>query len=169
MTQPVLSGVAIDLTHAGLSYRGHDVPALRRAGVPEPVILAAVKDLLQAGIDADAEALRARLASPGAGQAMEYQEAAAQAAAALTAPGSATADAYPMLAATVGIDIDPETGAPAVDVLGVARAVAAASARWLTAGAAIRKARLTGKAAVAAAATPEAAQAARVEIIWPTF
>ncbi|WP_066920178.1 hypothetical protein [Methylobacterium sp. CCH5-D2] len=125
------------------------------------------KAALKAEIDAKAEALRSALITPGSGQAMEYQEAQAQASAALAAPQGASAALYPMLAASIGLDLDPETGAPATDVLGVARAIRVAFEGWLAAGAAIRRARLLGKAAVDAAETlPEALDAAAA-IVWP--
>ena len=71
-----------------------------------------------------------------------------------------------MLAASIGVDVDPKTQAPATDVLGVARAIQAAYAGWLAAGSAIRGARLKGKAAIGAATTIEAAAAAFDAIVW---
>ena len=71
-----------------------------------------------------------------------------------------------MLAATIGIDIDPETKAPATDILGVARGVVAAGDAWLAIGTRIRTARLKGKAAIEAADSIEAARAAFDAIDW---
>jgi hypothetical protein len=167
---PTLSLLALqplDVDHGGLGYRCQTLAQLEAAGVPCAVRLAAVQGYLAARVDAQAEALRGRLITLGAGQSLEYQETQAQALAALAAPGTATAAAYPMLAATIGVDVDPQTDAPATDVLGVARAVQAAAARWLTAGAAIRAARLSGKAAIAAASSVEDAAAAFDAIDWP--
>ncbi|MGU3539966.1 hypothetical protein [Methylobacterium sp. A54F] len=127
------------------------------------------KAALKAEIDASAEALRERLMTPGAGQAMEYQEAQTQALAALAAPATATAELYPMLAASVGLDRDPDTGALATDVLGVARSIKAAYDAWLVAGSAIRRARLQGKAAVDASTTVDGAIVAAASIAWPSL
>ncbi|MGF3028015.1 hypothetical protein ACQVP2_35145 [Methylobacterium aquaticum] len=137
-------------------------------GVAPDMVLSAVKAHLHALVDAQAEALRSRVVTPGAGQALEYQEAQAQAAAALAGgASSATAERYPMLAVTVGIDIDPQTGEPAADILGVARGVQAARGAWLAIGVAIRGARLKGKAAIGAATTLDEAIAAHAAIAWP--
>ncbi len=87
----------------------------------------------------------------------------------MKAPSSATAEKYPMLAATIGTDIDPETGAAATDILGVARSVQAARDAWLAIGSAIRGTRLKAKAAIDAAATVEAAQAAFDAVEWPAL
>lgn len=140
------------------------------AGVAPDVVLSAAQAHLRVLVDGQAEALRARVVTPGAGQALEYREAQAQAAAALggTASG-ATAERYPMLAVTVGIDIDPQTGEPAADILGVARGVQAARDAWLAIGAAIRGARLKGKAAIGAARTLDEAIAAHAAIVWPAL
>ncbi|WP_018261364.1 hypothetical protein [Methylobacterium sp. WSM2598] len=159
---------ALSLDHGAESFRDAPVAFLRARGVPDAVIVPAVRAKLAALVDAKAEALRLALVTPGAGQAMEYQEVRAQAGAALASSGAVKASDYPMLAASIGIDIDPLTGAPATDVLGVARAARAAAAAWVEAGAAIRAARLAAKAAIAAAATPEAAVAAFEAATWPT-
>ena len=75
--------------------------------------------------------------------------------------------AFVLLAAEVGITVDPSTKAPAVDVFGVARSVAATVAVWLPLAAAIERARLSTKAAITAATTAEAAQAAHDAVAWP--
>lgn len=131
-----------------------------------------IKEGLKRAVDNEAEKRRTALITPGSGQAMEYQESYAQAKAALAAEDAGEAvsdDAYPMLAATIGIDKDPETGALATDVLGVARSVKAAYEGYLQAGAAIKEARLKGKSAIGAADTDEEAQQAFRAIDWPTF
>jgi hypothetical protein len=128
-----------------------------------------VKAEMKAAIDASAEALRLTLITPGAGQAMEYQEAYAQAQAALAADGPVKDADYPMLAATIGVDFDPSSKKPATDVLGVARSVKAAYEAYLLAGAAIRGVRLTGKAKIDAATDEAAARAAFKAISWPSF
>ncbi|MCJ8142981.1 hypothetical protein MKI84_08630 [Ancylobacter sp. A5.8] len=125
--------------------------------------LAALKAALLAGIDEAAEHERMRYVTAGAGQAMEYQQAAAEAESLLAAiaadpehePASA---AYPMLAASIGID--GET------LAAVAITVAAMHAQWRAIGSAIRAARLAAKAAVMSADTANAARAAAV-VAWP--
>lgn len=131
-----------------------------------------IKDGLKKAVDLTAERLRTALITPGSGQAMEYQESYAQAKAALAADEvgeTVEDDDYPMLAATVGIDRDPETGDLATDVLGVARSVKVAYETYLQAGAAIKEARLKGKRAIGAATSPETADAAFLAIQWPSF
>lgn len=162
-------GPRFDLDAGGLSYRSLTLDELRARGVPADEVLGVLKRYLKSAVDATAEALRSSIATAGAGQAMEYQEAASQAAAALKAPSSATAAKYPMLAATIGVDMDPNTGAPAQDVLGVARAVDGAYEQWGAAGAAIRGIRLAGKKAIDDAETEEAAAEAYGAIAWPNF
>ncbi|GEP11823.1 hypothetical protein [Methylobacterium gnaphalii] len=159
---------SFSLIVGGTQYIAATLAQLAERGVAPADVLALAKRTLTEDVDARAEALRLSIATPGAGQAMEYQETQAQAFAALQAsPASVTPAAYPMLAASIGIDIDPSTNAPATDVLGVARAVQKAYAAWLAAGAAIRGARLHGKAAIEAAATPAAAAQAFDAIDWP--
>lgn len=157
----------LTLDHEGMSYRMKSLTELQTDGLPEAVIVPAVQAYLRSLVDAEAERRRGLVTTAGSGQAMEYQEAYAQADAALAAPTKATAALYPMLAATIGIDIDPETKAPATDVLGVARSVKAAYAAWSIYGAAVRGARLAGKAAIDAAVTVEAACAAFDGVSWP--
>jgi hypothetical protein len=157
------------LSLAGEGYYEMTVTELREFNVPEPAILDAVKARLKLAVDDRAEALRLTLITPGSGQAMEYQEAYAQARAALDATGTVNVSDYPMLAATIGVDIDPQGGKAAADVLGVARSVKAAYEAYLMAGAAIRGVRLGAKAEIEAAGDVELAQAAFVAIKWPAF
>lgn len=129
---------------------------------------------LKAQVDARAEALRLTLITPGSGQAMEYQEAYAEAvqvdaAAKANAGASFDAAAYPMLSASLGYDLDPTTGKPTVDIAGEARAVLAAYDAYQKAGAAIRGVRLKGKAAIDAATDAAAARAAFAAVVWPAF
>ena len=140
------------------------------APVLDPVELAALKSGLSRLVDADAEALRLRLITPGSGQAMEYQEAYAEAVQvdqASKAGQALDAAAFPMLAASIGFDRDPQTGKPTVDVVGEARAVLAAYDAYQRAGAAIRGARLAAKKAIDEAATGDAARAAFAATVWP--
>ncbi len=163
-----LDTTPITVSSGSSRHLGYAVAELRRISVPEPDIRAGVVAHLAAAIDAEAERLRTRFITPGAGQALEYQEAQTQAAAALKgAASSATAEKYPLLAVTIGVDVDPETKAPATDILGVARSVQAGRDAWLAIGAAIRGVRLKGKAAITAATTVEGAVAAYDAIDWP--
>ncbi len=162
-----LTAAALVVDYNNMSYRAQTIAALTAAGVPAATVLQAAKAWLKIQVDAEAEALRAAVLVPGTGQAMEYMEANAEAQAALASSIVPTAPAYPMLAAGVGLDIDPQSNAPAADVIGVARAVAAQYAKWVQVGAAIRAARLKGKAAIDAAATIDAAAAAVDAIAWP--
>ncbi|GJD93351.1 hypothetical protein [Methylobacterium iners] len=156
-----------NIDHDGQGYRNMSLDALAAAGVPDVLVLDQVKDHLKAGVDAKAETLRNLIMTPGSGQVMEYQEVQAQAVAALKAPSTATEAKYPMLAASIGIDIDPSTGEPATDVLGVARSISAAYSLWQQAGSAIRGVRLAGKKAIDEATTAEEAAEAYGAITWP--
>lgn len=119
--------------------------------------LDAVKAMMVAQIDADAE--RARLAhiTGGAGQAMSYLQKAAEAKSCL-ADTEPDAEAYPLLAAEIGITA-PTLGE-------VAAVVAAAHAAWTVIGAQIEALRLGAKAAIAAATDAATAEAAAI-IDWP--
>lgn len=130
--------------------------------VPPP--LDGVKAALKARLDADAEAERLKYVTPGAGQAMEYQQAAAEADEMLTAIAvdpdyEPDPEIYPMLAASIGIDGDT--------LADVAATVAAMHGQWRQIGSAIRAARLAGKQAIDAATTAEDAQAAFDAVAWP--
>lgn len=135
-------------------------------------LLGELKVALKAQADSAAEALRLTLITPGSGQAMEYQEAYAEAVQvdqAVKANAAATFDptAFPMLSASLGYDLDPTTGQPTADIPGEARAVLAAYDAYQRAGAAIRAARLKGKAEIEAASDAAAARAALEAIDWP--
>ncbi|WP_354442417.1 hypothetical protein [Methylobacterium sp. 1973] len=145
-----------------------DQPDFRPYVAPIPE-LADIKTALKAEVDAKAEALRLTLITAGSGQAMEYQEAYAQAKAALAVSGAIEPSDYPMLAATIGVDIDPKTGKPAADVLGVARSVKAAYEAFLQVGAAIRGTRLLAKAEIDAASDVGHAQVIFTAIKWPAL
>ena len=155
--------------HGGRYFYQCTPAELRAQGVPDAAFLPVVKAALRAEVDTQAEALRGLLITAGTGQAMEYQESQAQAFAALATPEPATAERYKMLAATIGLDVDPTTGAPATDVLGVARSIKAAYDAWETVGAAIKRARLSGKAAIDAATDLETAAAAFAAVEWPAL
>ncbi|SDA12854.1 hypothetical protein SAMN02799622_00831 [Methylobacterium sp. UNC378MF] len=145
---------------------------LTAAGVPADAILAAVRPVLKKQVDDEAEKLRLELITPGSGQAMEYQEVyneAVQIANALAANAAADLDptAFPMLAGSIGTNLDPKTERATVDVAGEARAALAAYDAYQKVGAAIRSARLKGKAAIDAAADVTAACEVAASIDWP--
>lgn len=168
-TQAAFSDVdpnAPAVSYGGKLYVGLSIEKLAERGVPKAALLAGVKSDLLAKVDAQAEMERARWLTPGTGQVMEYQEVRAQGQAALAAGTKATAERFPMLAATIGIDIDPETKAPATDILGVARSVVAAGEAWAAIGTHIRVVRLRTKAAIEAATNIDDARAAFAAIDW---
>ncbi len=119
--------------------------------------LAALKAALRAGIDAEAELQRLRYITGGAGQAMTYARKTEEAKAA-SVDLAPTAEAYPLLAASVGID--------GADIAEVAAVVLAMDAQWSIIGAAIEAARLAAKKAVSDAGDEASARAAAV-VTWP--
>ncbi|CAI9399037.1 hypothetical protein ANOBCDAF_00188 [Pleomorphomonas sp. T1.2MG-36] len=111
----------------------------------------------KAAVDASAEAYRLTYITPGAGQAMAYQQKLTEAKAYL-ADASLTAAECPHIFAEVGI-----TGATAE---AVARVVTEMHAAWQIKSAEIERLRLEAKAAIDAAESAEAISAAAV-IVWP--
>lgn len=114
---------------------------------PPPLDL--IKSEIKARLDAAAENERLKYITSGSGQAMTYQQKAAEAAACLADTDPDPAD-YPLLAAEIGI-----TGATLEDV---ADAVCAAHQAWRVIGAQIEAARLGGKAAIDGAPSAESAE-----------
>lgn len=125
----------------------------------EPPPLDEVKADLKNHLDAAAETERLKYITPGAGQAMTYQQKAAEAAACLVDIDPDPAD-YPLLAAEIGI-----TGATLTEV---AQTVYDAHQTWRVIGAQIEAARLGGKAAIDAAETTEDAHTAFDAVAWPS-
>ena len=116
----------------------------------------------RAKIDAEAEAVRQRFITPGAGQAMEYQEAVNQARAYLADPTGS----YPMVQADVDAGtIDPRIPGPVETLAEAADLILFMYDRWLEVGSAIRQIRLTAKASVEAAPNI-AAMADAAQIDW---
>lgn len=128
--------------------------------------LGAVKTALRAQVDADAAAARLKYITAGAGQAMEYQAVTTEAERIAGDQAPVLAD-YPMLAASIGIDLDPQTGAPATDLQGAARSVMAAAAQWSAVGAEIRRVRLAAKDAIGKAPDETAARLVAASVAWP--
>lgn len=125
-----------------------DKPDPTKPPDPEPLTLDEVKAQMRAKVDWDAEMARRQFITPGAGQAMTYQQKAEEARACLADPDPQPEN-YPMLAAEISITAD--------DLSGVATIVNGAYEMWRVIGAQIEALRLSAKAAVDAAATIEAA------------
>jgi hypothetical protein len=125
---------------------------------PVTASLAAVKESLKSIIDVGAEAERLKYITPGAGQAMTYQQKADEAARYLAASAPKASD-YPLLSAEAGIT--------AADIAGVAQVVSAAFAQWQAIGGAIEAVRLGAKKSIDDASTIDAANAA-ARVTWPT-
>ena len=131
---------------------------------PAGVDLEALKQSLKAEIDEAAERERLKYITPGAGQAMEYQQAAAEANALLAAFDADPAHVpdpanFPMLAASIGIDGDT--------LVEVAGAVSTMHQQWQAVGSAIRAARLSAKKLIDDA--PDETSARAVQPVWPVF
>lgn len=124
---------------------------------PAPVIdLEWLKGELSKSIDSQAEEIRLRFITPGAGMAMTYQEKLAQARA-FQANGGAPED-YPFLAASIGIE--------APDLASVAAVVVNRYTAWAQIGAQIEAVRLSAKKAIAEAADVASTRAAAEGIDW---
>ncbi|KRB58450.1 hypothetical protein ASE04_27435 [Rhizobium sp. Root708] len=132
-----------------------ELEAFRLSALPN---LAGVQTALKAAIDSQAEAERLRYITPGAGQAMTYQQKAGEASRFLADAEPNPAD-YPMLSAEVGITAET--------LAGVANVVNDAYINWQMIGAAIESIRLSNKAAIDAAADIGIAQAIFDAIVWP--
>lgn len=117
-----------------------------------------LKISLKSNVDQSAETERLKYITPGAGQAMTYQQKADEAGRYLAASAPNASD-YPLLSAEVGIT--------AADISGVAQVIAAAFARWQAIGGAIEAVRLAAKKAIDDATTVDAANAA-ANVTWPT-
>jgi hypothetical protein len=116
-----------------------------------------LKLTLTAQVDADAEAARLLWITPGSGQALTYEQKRAEAERMATDPAPQP-EAYPMLAAEVGITADTLS-----DVGALVRSRAAA---WTVIAAQIESLRLQAKAAVMAAINAAEARAAAT-VPWP--
>ena len=130
--------------------------------------LARRKAALIKRVEDDAEAVRLRYITPGSGMAMTYGEKRDQAAAVHaigeTAANALTVeqarDAYPTLAASIGIE-GPTLWACAQLVIAKAEA-------WADLSYSIERARIVGKKTISDASDAAAAQAAYEAITWPT-
>ncbi len=123
------------------------------------VTLDPLKAALKARVDGAAELERRKYITPGAGQAMTYQQKAAEAKAFTDAEDSDEAD-FPMLMAEVGIT--------APDIAGVAASVLGAEMAWRQIGAAIEGIRLSAKKAIDEAENADEANDA-ADVTWPAL
>lgn len=117
-----------------------------------------------AAIDAEAERRRLLVITPGAGQALEYQHTAEEAARVVAAPDPLIAAAYPFLAAEQTALASTVGEIPLRDV---AVAVLADRAAWLAYGAAIKAVRRKAKMEINAATTPADVAAVAAGVTWP--
>ena len=138
------------------------------SAAPPPADLDEVRAKALRGLDSKAESVRLRHVTPGSAMALVYREKFEQAKAVIIA-GQAAADAmdeatridtYPTLAASVGIE------APSLWQCG--ELVVAKAEAWADLSYAIERARLSGKAAVKAAADVDGVRAAYEGITWPS-
>ncbi|MBB4287518.1 hypothetical protein [Roseospira goensis] len=114
-------------------------------------------------VQGQAETLRARVASPGDGQAMSYLSKATHAAEVIA--GTRTASG--LLEPLVGVEVDPATGQPCATLTEVAAVIVAAQAQWEALEGQIDAARRAGRIAILAATDAAAVQAAEAAIAWP--
>ncbi|TCT35363.1 hypothetical protein [Martelella mediterranea] len=121
--------------------------------------LSAVTSSLSDRIDADAEDIRAKYITTGAGQAMAYLEKASQAKAYLAETDPVDAD-YPLLVAEVGI-----TGETVAEV---ATVIDTMQKQWVAICAQIEPIRIGAKEQIKVAETVAAAQAIYDAIVWPS-
>lgn len=140
------------------------------------VDFASLQAALCTDIDKQAQTQRDIYVTPGGAQSATYLIKQSQAQAALAAQAANTAAnmtadalavAYPYLANEIGITADPTSKAAATDVYGVARAVMAVLQTWQPINLQIEAMRLKTKAAITAAGTAAAAQAAHDAVTWP--
>lgn len=131
---------------------------------PEPPSLEDVKADLLSRIDRTAEDIRLRYITPGSGQALTYDRKRREAAAAIVDPAP-DADKYPVLAASIGIEV-PSTGNLKTDFDAIANIVLAREEQWAGIAYHVELRRLGGKRAIEAAQTIEDAQAAFDAVDW---
>ena len=123
-----------------------------------PESLDLIKVRLKDAVDLDAERVRLRFVTGGAGQAMTYQAKVDEARRLADDPAPDDAN-YPLLTAEIGITSDT--------LLGVSAVVMQAYQAWIILGAQIEGARLGAKKAIDEAGTAEVARAARDAVVWP--
>ncbi|MCR9256265.1 MAG: hypothetical protein NXI16_09235 [Alphaproteobacteria bacterium] len=107
-------------------------------------------------IDAAAEAARAAIVTPGAGQAMSYLAKEAEARRVLAGAASSA-----LLEPLIGVEVDPVTGDVLPDLASVAAVIVAQADAWMALEGQIDAARRGAKIQIAAAADSAAITAAR--------
>lgn len=132
-----------------------------------PMDLGGVQTTLLGRLDDAAERRRLIYLTPGAGQALTYQQKFAEAMAYSVGQSPATAAAYPLLAVSIGIEAKADGSGPCATLADVAALVLTVAGQWTAVAAAIEAARLGGKAAVKSASTVDAAVAAYGAVTWP--
>jgi hypothetical protein len=120
--------------------------------------LDALKLTLVTQVDTQAENTRLLWITPGSGQALTYEAKRAEADRIVTDPAPQP-DAYPLLAAEIGVTADT--------LEAVATLVRARAAVWTDVAAQIEGLRLRAKSSVMAATTAAQARAA-ANVVWPT-
>ena len=136
---------------------GH-TPHADALDAPSPPPLATVKATAISKVDRAAEAARLRFITQGAGQALEYEATASEAIAANSAPDPLEAERAAQQAAGV---------TPAPTLRGVTARVIAERSNWLTAGAAVKRARREAKLKIDAAETVARVEDILAELTWP--
>jgi hypothetical protein len=121
--------------------------------------VAGLRAAMRAAIDADAERCRLKYLTPGAAQAMVYQQKAAEADALLAADGEPDPGNYPILAASVGIEADTLTD--------IAHLVIGTRMAWTVIAAQIEAVRLGAKQALDRTDDPLELRRIRNEAEWP--
>ncbi len=140
---------------AGWSFDGSNFHAPVQASTPQVFL----KAIFKAEVDAAAETERLNYITPGAGQAMTYQQKIDEARAFKSASEPEAAD-YPVLSSEVGITA--ETLSEVADI------VLAAFAQWQQIGAVIESIRLGAKRDIDAAEGETEARAIIDAIVWPS-
>jgi hypothetical protein len=163
-----VTGLPADATPAMLVYDGETVSWPGYAGwqAQAAADLAAEQAQALVLIDAQAEACRLQWLTPGSGQALEYQETAAEAAAAAVAPDPLDPVKFPMLAAEMQAQIGAGV-TPAPTLRQIQQQASAQQAAWAVAGTAIKQMRRTAKLKVSAATTIKAVNAIVAGLAWP--
>ncbi len=129
-----------------------------------PRDLGEVKASAKARVDYEAGQVRLRYITDAPGQDMTYDRKRREALEALDNPNP-TAERYPVLAASIGIEV-PSSGDAKADFDAIASLVIAKEVQWAQSAAVLEAKRLGAKAAIEAAQTVEAAQAA-AQVVWP--
>lgn len=154
--QKMVNGVAVELTEAEISE------------MERPIDLVPIRLRLMEQVDLQAEAVRHRHISPGAGMAMVYAEKHSQARA-VDRLGETAANVlteaqfieqFPTLAASVGVEADT--------LWDCAQLVISKYETFASLSHAIERTRLDAKKALRSATTPEAVQSAYEMVQWPT-